>query len=307
MNFRPTNRRTSARAFTLVEVLVSTGLVGATGLILTSMLVTTMKLSGENAVTNLSNYRARQTLDRLDDLVRFATSTPVLINSDGTTASGTTSDGILVKNALFGPYVFKNASGGTDDISSGSTSFIVEYSIPSSTPDSRKPDWLPQKGDFFLLNSSTKPDLEVTAATAASNVLNGTTTISRALITTRTGITEKLTPSTYTVTATRYRKEAYIFSPSGSMWNLLHYPRVISTTNYALAPNYVQMGAGFQKLNGQSWFTTTTDNGTQASWLRAVARSSGHAEATENISGHTTLTTMPLQIKLWNYNAPPTQ
>ena len=71
MNFRLTNRRTSARAFTLVEILVSTALAGATGLILTSVLVTTMRLSGQNAVTNLSNYRARQTARGSQDVRRY--------------------------------------------------------------------------------------------------------------------------------------------------------------------------------------------------------------------------------------------
>jgi hypothetical protein len=289
-------------------MLVSTALVGATGLILTSVLVTTMRLSGANAVTNISNYRSRQTLDRLDEIVRFATDTPVLINSDGTAASGTTSDGILVKNALFGPYIFKNVSGNiTDDIPSGATSFMVEYVVSADTGSAKVPDWVPQVGDYFSLNISTKPELEVTAVTSASNVLSGTTTISRSVITTRQGTTEKVSPNAYTITGSRYRKEAYVFVQSGSQWYLRHYPRVTATTNYALAPTYVQLGTGFQKLSSQAWFTTTTDSGTQASWLRAVARSSDHAEATENSSGHNTLTTMPLQIKLWNYNAPPTQ
>jgi hypothetical protein len=275
--------------------MVSTALVGVASLILIGVLVSTMKLSSENAVTNISNYRARQTLDRLGEIVRYAQDTPVLINADGTVAAGSTSDGILVKNPLGGPYVFLNSSGkSTDDIASGSTSFMVQYS-PSAGANA------PQVGDYFLLALSTQPELEVITVSAASTA--GTT--SSVVITTRQPITETASPGTYTVTAAHYRKEAYVFAQAGNSWTLRHYPRVIATTNYTTAANYLQLGTGFQKLGTQSWFTTVTSNGTQASWLQAVARSSNHAEYVETISGHNTLTTMPVQVKLWNYNAPP--
>lgn len=293
MNSSPTSHQTSAYGFTLTELIVSTAVASVVGLMLMSVLVSTMKLSSQNLVTNISNYRARQTLDRLGQVVRFAQDTPVLIKADGTLASST-SDGILVKNALGGPYIFKNTNGKSDDdIPSGATSFMVEYAPEAGVG-------APEVGDYFLLALSTAPELEVTSVSVVSGGQ-----ISKVRITTKQGIAEVAKPGSYTVTAYRYRKEAYVFVQSGSYWSLRHYPKVISTTSYASASSYNVLGTGFQKLGNQSWFATTTDNGTQASWLRAVARSSNHAEYTESVSGRNTLTSMPVQIRLWNYNAPP--
>jgi type II secretory pathway pseudopilin PulG len=301
-----------AQAFTLVEMMVATGLVGVASLAMISMLVSTMKLSSQNVVTNISNYRARQTLDRLGELVRYAQATPVLITNTGSTASSTTSDGILVKNALPGMYVFKNANGKDDDIPSGSMSFLVQY-VPKSTLPGIMPSAdaslagqkvePPAVGDYFLLGLSTHPELEV--ASVSSVTVSGN--VSSVVITTRQGITETASPKNYTVSGTRYRKEAYIFVQSGTsgMWTLRHYPRIVASTSYSSASSYVELGTGFQKMGTEAWFTTSTVNGTQATWLQAIARSSSHAEYAEKISNRTTLTTMPVQVKFWNYNPPP--
>ena len=303
MSFSPTNHQTRAAGFTLVEMMVSAGLIGVVGLTAFSVLISTMKLSAQNAVTNLSNYRARQTLDRLGETVRFAQDTPLLIKVDGTTTTGS-SDGVLIKNALGGPYVFRNANGQADaEIPSGATSFIVEYAPSTGTPPPGVPPSgadAPKVGDYFSLNLSTQPQLEVLTVGTPSG-----SPVAKVAITTRTGITETAKPGIYTVSASRYRKEAYIFAQSGSSWSLRRYPVVTAVTNYSSASSYKLMGTGFQKLANQAWFTTVTDNGTQACWLRAVARSSNRPEYAENISKRDTLTTMPVQIKLWNYSAPP--
>ncbi|MEP6668426.1 MAG: hypothetical protein ABJF10_04695 [Chthoniobacter sp.] len=294
MNSSHTNHRISLQGFTLAELMVAMGIAGAVSLMIISVLISTMQLSSTNVVTNISNYRARQTLDRIGEIARYAEDTPVLIKADGTAATTGTSDGILVKNALGGPYVFINSNGhATDDIPSGATTFIVQYA-PAAGLDS------PKVGDYFLLALSTAPELEVTNVSA---VTGGA--ISQVTITTRTGITETAKPGSYTVSACRYRKEAYVFAQVGSQWTLLHYGKVNATTVYSNSANYKVLGTGFQKLATQAFFTTTTDNGTQAAWLRAVARSSDHAEANEIQSKRNTLTTMPIQVKLWNYTAPP--
>lgn len=295
MNSSPIDRRTSAKGFTLVEMMVSTGLVGAIGLVAFSIMTSTLKLSAQNVVTNVSNYRSRQTLDRLGEIVRFAQETPVLITNTGATASGSTADGIMVKNALGGPYVFKNTNGQSDaDIPQGATAFQVEYAPGAGVA-------VPKVGDFFLINLSTQPQLEVTSVGAPVG-----SPVAKVQITTKTGLTEIAKPSVYTVNASRYRKEAYVFVQSGSQWDLRHYGRVTSSTNFSTASSYQVLGQGFQKLGNQAWFTTTTADGTQSSWLRAIARSSNHAEYAETSrNGRTTLTSMPLQVKLWNYNAPP--
>jgi hypothetical protein len=275
--------------------MVSMGLVSGVSMMLISVLVSTMKLSSQNVVTNVSNYRTRQTLDRMGQIVRFAQDTPVLIRADGTLASGTSSDGILVKNALGGPYVFKNANGQADaEIPSGAQSFLVEFAPSAGVA-------APQVGEYFLLALSTRPELEVTGVGTVSSASG----LSKVVIATKQGIAETAKPGSYTVTGYRYRKEAYIFVQSGSQWDLRHYPKVTSTTNFANPLGHKVLGTGFQKLGSQPWFTTTTDNGTQSSWLRAVARSSNHKEYSESRAKGKTLTSMPLQIKLWNYNAPP--
>lgn len=294
MNSSPTNHRIRVRAFTLVEMMVAAAVFTVVGVAVLSVLLSTMQLSSENAVANLSNFRARQTLDRVGEIIRYAQDTPVLINADGTAASGTTADGVLVKNALGGPYVFKNSNGKTDDIPAGATSFMVEYAPAAGLS-------APAVGDYFLINLSTQPELEVTSVTPASSVGS----ISRALVTTKTGLTEVAQPDTYTVNASRYRKEAYIFAAAGTQWSLRHYSNVTSSTIYSNAAAYSVLGTGFQKLGNQAWFNTVSANGTEAFWMRAVARSSDHGEYNEYFTGRNTLTSMPVQGKLWNYNAPP--
>jgi len=275
--------------------MVSIALVSSVGLMIFSVLTSTLKLSSQNVVTNVSNYRARQVLDRLGELARYAQDTPVLINPDGALATGTTSDGVLLKNSLGGPYVFKISNGQTDtEIQTGATSFMVEFSAAAGVA-------APKQGDCFSLALSTGPELEVATVTAAGNVGS----LSRVVITTTQGIPEGAKPGSYTVTGYRYRKEAYVFVQSGNYWSLRRYPKVTSAMNYTNSASYIVMSAGFQKLGTQPWFTKVTDNGTQAIWLRAVARSSNRSEYAEKISGRNTLTTMPVQIKLWNYNAPP--
>jgi hypothetical protein len=275
--------------------MVSTALVSAVGLMVFSVLTSTMKLSSQNVVTNVSNYRARQTLDRLGEIARYAQDTPVLINADGTTASGTTSEGVLLKNALGGPYVFKNANGQPDtEIQSGDKSFMVEYAPAAGVA-------APTVGDYFSIALSTQPELEV--VTVGTPTSAGS--ISKVLITTKQGIPEGAKPGSYTVTGRRYRKEAYVFVQSGSYWNLRRYPKVTSAMNYTNSASFTVLGTGFQKLGTQPWFTKVANSGTEAIWLRAVARSSSRSEYAEKISGRSTLTTMPVQVKLWNYNAPP--
>lgn len=298
----PTKHQIDRGGFTLVEMVISLAVLGVVFLILVSVLVTTMKLSIENADTNMSNYRVRQALDRLDEIVRYAQDTPTLINNDGTAATGTTADGLLINNVQGSVYVFYNADGNVaHDIPTGASTFVVKYTTVG-VDASKVADYLPKVGDYFSLNISTHPNLEVTGVSAATsgNPLNSVT------ITTKTGITETVTPSTYEVNAARYRKEAYVFVADGSTgyFALRHYGRVKSSTVYSDSNNYHQVSTGFSKMTNQTWFTAVTDGSAQAVWVRAITRTSNHAEYAERISGHNTFTTMPLQVKLWNYDGP---
>jgi len=281
--------------------MVSLSLLGVVFLIFTSVLVTTTKLSTQNVATNVSNYRVRQALDRLDEIVRYAQDTPTLINNDGTAAAGTTADGILINNIQGGVYAFYNSDGNVaDSIPSGTSTFMVKYTTVGA--DAWKvADYTPKVGDYFTLNISTHPNLEVTAVSAVTSgsPLNSVT------VTTRTAITETVTPASYEITGARYRKEAYVFVADGSTgyYGLRHYGRVTSTTVYSNPANFYQLGSGFAKMTGQTWFTAVTDAGAQAIWVRAIARSSNHAEYAEH-TGRNTISTMPLQVKLWNYDGP---
>ncbi|EDY17469.1 hypothetical protein CfE428DRAFT_4986 [Chthoniobacter flavus Ellin428] len=284
--------------------MVSMSVVGVVGLVMFSVMISTMRLSTVNTATNLSNYRTRQALDRLADTVHYdSVDMPAQINSDGTTASGGTSDGILIKHLVPGMYVFLNSDGTTADIASTASAFTLQYATSA---------WgtLPQPYDYFLLASSTAPELEIpkTGGVGTPTTSNGVTSVA---IKTTAAVGEKLTPSYYTVTAVRYRKEAYIFVQNGTSayWTLRFYPTVYPGMDYTNAQNYYTLGTGFEKQGTQGWFTASTDsanNNTQAIWLQALVRSSGHGEYSEDIDKRNTATTMPLQIKLWNYTTPST-
>ena len=324
MTSSPTSHRTRAGAFTLVEMMVAASVFSVVGLAVLGVLISTMQLSSLNVVANMSNYRARQTLDRVGEAIRYGQGAPTLLRADGTLspptdtsivikADGTTvpypaGDGVLLKNVLGGPYIFKNSNGSaTADIPpvAGSTSFMVEYN-PATVA-------APAIGDYFLLNLSTHPDLEVSDVGSVS--VSGS--VARVVVTTKAGLTETATPSTYAVSATRYRMEAYVFvlPPNSTQWELRRYPRVTAVAagvSYTAAANYVTMGTGFQKLIFQpaspaqpislAWFTMVADGGTKNVLLRALARSSDHGEYEEYFIGRNTLTAMPVQGKLWNYN-----
>ena len=300
-----TKHRTDLRGFTLAELMVSMAVVGVVGLVMFSVMVSTMKLSTVNTATNLSNYRTRQALDRLADTVHYdAVEIPTQINSNGTTvATGTTtSDGILIKRLLGAGYTFLNASGKTtDDIPQGASTFVVHFAPSTGALP-------PIQYDYFLLSSPNGDELEV-------NTVGSTTTsngISSVPVSTFNSVqdTNGLATSIYSVTACRYRQEAYIFVQNGTSnyWTLRYYPQVYPGMDYTNPRYYHELGTGFQKQGTQAWFTSTTDSATntQAIWLRALVRSSGHNEYAEHIDNRNTTTTMPLQIKLWNYNAPPT-
>lgn len=296
MNSLPTSLRTRRSGYTLAEIMVATGLVGVVGLILFSTMSTTMRLSSQNVVTNVSNYNARKTLDRIGEIVRYAQDTPTLINKDGTVASTNTADGIVVKNSVDGPYVFRNSNGQSDaEIPETAKSFIVEFSPSASVV-------APAVGDFFTLSLSKHPELEVTSVSAVTRS-NG---VSKVTINTQQALGEVAKPGAYTVAAYRYRKEAFVFAKSGERWDLRHFGSLTALAKFDEPASYRIMGKGFKKLGDQPFFVaTTTLNGTRSVTLRAVARSSDRTEYVEEKSGRSTLTSMPIEIDLWNYNTPP--
>jgi type II secretory pathway pseudopilin PulG len=305
MNLLHTKRRTDCSGYTLAEVTVVALLLGLLSLIGMSLLVSTMKLSNQNAVTNLSNFRARQTFDHLCMKVRYALDDPLLITTSGTVVtSGSTAPGLLVKNFVSSPYIVKNADGTTGAIATSASSFTLEFRTANGMPP-------PGVGDWLAFQTATHPELEIAGVSALAD--SGSN--QRRLVTTSGTIGEALLPANYYVVGYLYRREAYVFS-SATNGTLLHYPRVsqgmlsISSSNssvtyttgtgWGAAANYVAMGQGFTQLNSSEYFTKSSTNSVSYYQLKAVARSSNHAEYTENIPAGRALTTMPVKATLWN-------
>ncbi|HEV7405346.1 MAG TPA: hypothetical protein VGO11_20550, partial [Chthoniobacteraceae bacterium] len=196
MNSSLTALRTKLRqqAFTIVELTVAAALTGAVGLTVIGVLRSSAVLSSQNAGINISASRAREVIDQINDRARYALDQPVLINTDGTAATGSTADGVLLKRYLGAPFVVKEVNGGTD-IAATATQFVLEYR--AGLPD-------PLVGDWILLESVARPELEISAVAA----MTPSGAILRKLITTTTAVGEPLRPLSYRVGGSLYHKEA---------------------------------------------------------------------------------------------------
>lgn len=290
MNFSLTKLRTNRKAFTFVEMIVAAGVLGVAGLIGISMLGAGLRLASQNSALNLSNFRGRQALDRLGAITRYAEEQPELITTTGAAASGSTADGIMVKNQLGGPYVLKDSTGSaTNDILATAKTFTVEY-VPANGVSPLV------VGDWLVVEISTRPELQI--ATVGTQTASGV--IRKNVITTTEALGELARPSMYRVAGYGYRKQAYVFNTAAGQAELRHYPRVTNGMSFSAAANYTVLGRGFQKLNAQPYFQATTINGLDNVWMRSIARSSGGAEHAEKMSGRKTLTTMPISVNLWN-------
>jgi hypothetical protein len=270
--------------------MVSAALLGVVGFVTFGVLHSSMILSGQNLGVNLSSFRGRQMIDRVDEHSRYGMAQPALINTDGTANASGAADGILVKRLVGSPYVVKNSDGTTADIPATATSFVIEYW--NQLPD-------PQAGDFILMETIQRPELEISAVTNLT--ANGS--VLRKQITTTIALGEVAKPSQYRVGGTIYKKEAFVFAAYEAGANprceLRHFSRVRGTTNFSTASNYYVMANGFRKLNGQSFFTNATSNNVQISVLRALVHSSGKQEIVERNSTVSSSTTVPVQLRIW--------
>lgn len=293
MNSLRTARRTSLRqrAFTFVELTVASALIGAVALTTLGVLRSGAVLSSQNAGINISSSRAREVVDRINDRARYSMEQPVLINADGSAATGTTADGLLAKRFLGSSYNLKDATGGTTDLAATATQFCLEYrnTLPDPTP-----------GDYILLESVSRPELEiatVTNMTAVGSVL-------RKAITTTTALGEAVRPSAYRVGGQLYRKEAFIFvatdASSNPRFELRNYTRVVASTVFTTRGTSIQLADGFRRLQSQAFFTRTTSNGATTVVMRALANSSNRQEYVARGMANSTFTTVPIQSRLWS-------
>ena len=72
--------------------------------------------------------------------------------------------------------------------------------------------------------------------------------ISRVTIGTRQPLGEIARPGSYTVSAYRYRKEAFVFAQSGQRWDLRHFGSLTALSRFNDPASYRVMGSGFRKL-----------------------------------------------------------
>lgn len=285
-----TSRR---RAFTLVETTIALAVFCAVGLVAFNVLRSGMLLSSQNVGINVSAMRSREIIDQIGERSRYAMEQPSLITATGADASGTTADGISIKVIVGLPYVLKASDGTTSDIPTTATQFVLEFR-PDLTP--------PSVGDYILVESVSRPELEISAVSAMAAV--GTT--QRRLITTTTAIGEAVRPSYYRLTSSLYRKSAYVFVNTDATTNpraeLRYFYRVRGSTNFSTASNYVVMATGYRRLNNLTYFTSTTVDGANTTVLNAMVNSTVRSETVARGSNVSTYTTLPVQYRLWSVN-----
>lgn len=282
--------RRQDRAFTVVEVLVTSALVGVVALAAYSILYSGLTLSRQNAGLNLSSLRMRQMIDRIGEQTRYSMQQPELIKTDGTPASGTAAEGLLLKRFLGTPYILKESGGSTGNIAETAKQFRLEF---------RKGLPAPSAGDFIIIDSPTAPDLEISAATKVEE----TSSLQKWQITTTTAVGEQLRPSVHRVAAHLYRKEAFVFVATETVANprseLRHYSRVRTATNFSQKSNYRVLASGFRKAAGKNYFTNSTANALTSTTLTAIVHSTGREEYLDQALKTKNYTTVPIEVRLW--------
>ncbi len=269
---------------------MAAALLGVLGLIGFSVLRSGMLLSGQNTNVNLSAARSRQMIDWIGERTRYALGQPSLLTAAGAASASLSDDGILVKTFGGAPYVVKEAGGSFGDIASTAKQFTLEY----------RPD-LPEPvvGDWMQLDTVEQAQLEISAVSS----LSAGAGITRRLVTTVTTLNETAKPSMYRVSASLYRKQAFIFVPTETGTNarseLRHYKAVRNGMSFSTAANYKVLANGYRKLNSQAYFTSTTIDGEAVTVLRAMVHSTGKAEYVERGKAASTFSTIPIQLRLW--------
>lgn len=282
-------RLRSSHGFTLVELMVVSGLMGVVGLVGYAMLHTGMVLFTQNVALNMSGVRISQAVDRMTEAVRAAEEMPQLITNTGAAATGTTADGILVKRYLGGPYVIKKSDGTTDNIDLSTKIFQVEYATNTGVND-------PAVGDYLKLDITSAPELQVAAVQVLTNPLAGTRKLK---VTTTTAIGETVSPWAYRVAGYLHRREAYVFIAQSSRRELRYYPKVTTGMSYSTAANYQVLGNGYDRLGSNPYFTRTTVNSMSVIALSANVHYSGESEYVDRVTGFKSFSTLPISTQLW--------
>lgn len=143
------NSSSSHPGYTLVEICVAIAILAVVGLAGYAMLTSSSTLLAKNISLNSSNVSTRSTLDRIFSDLNQANRIPILINADGSTASGSgPAAGILVDRYVSGPFIVGNPGGG---LSATATSFRMFYSTDLLASPRQ-----PQKNDVVIMDGVTR-------------------------------------------------------------------------------------------------------------------------------------------------------
>ena len=289
--------RRVAAAYTLVELMAVTLGVAGMGVIMANVLRTNALLSGTNTGLNLSGYNSRFMLDQVNRSARYSLSQPTLISASGAPVLGSSAsaDGLIAKSYLGYPYVLRETGGTKNDIPATTKVFQLEYRSDSDTPITE-----PSVGDYMLLESVTRPELEITAVGTATT----TGGVTKRQITFATAIGEVARPNYFRVSAILFRKEAYTFvatdATADPRFELRHYRQVTSSTNFSTSANYYVLAAGFRRYQAGNFFTNQTGTSNKNTLLKAIVYSATTSQFIERGKTASTFTAMPVQLKLWS-------
>ncbi len=96
--------RSSVRAFTLVELVVTTSIVGVVGLIIFSLLNIGMVLGAKNSAVNIAHQQARTAMMRMLQDLHSTVSQPYLVDTSYNAVTSTSAAGISFQSWYDGPF-----------------------------------------------------------------------------------------------------------------------------------------------------------------------------------------------------------
>ncbi len=216
-------RLRSCTGFTLVELLVTAGVVGIISLVLIAYTSTSMRLIIRNLATNHSHDNIRVSTQRMLSDLHEAGSRFVLVNFDGSNYTDTASAASSDVDTMTGKYIsnrtngvrFYDFAGGpyklTQNAAASDTDLSFDFGVGGNLP------YVPQAGDRFTLPLIAR-EYQITSVITAPTTGN---TVGKIRCDANPGIGFQLSVGTGKMTtACFYRKAAYV------VWNqeLRFYP-----------------------------------------------------------------------------------
>jgi hypothetical protein len=267
--------------------MTSVAIFGVVSVATMLLMHTGMVMFSQNMTLNSAAMRARNDLDRMQEVLRFGDRVPTLIASDGSVATGTTANGVLALHYLGGPFSLRAAGGGTEVITANATTLHLTFSVHpmAATP-------VPVPGDILFVEVFNEPSLEILTVTVPS----GTGNTRSVTVTTTSGLGTQVDPATYCVPGHLFRREAFVFKPNGSVFDLRYYPRVTASKPVSTSTNFRVMANGCKKLTGKEFFTRVTANGKEGTQIAFLTRAGRGASFLERYSTTPKVTIAPVSV-----------